>query len=620
MCGIVGFVGDRLALTPATLARMRDRLAHRGPDAFGLKAWTAGGAECGAEDVASAGLAHRRLSIIDLSEAGRQPMSNEAGDLWIVFNGEFYNFSEYRKELEAKGHHFRSHSDTETILHLYEEYGLDETLRRINGMFALALWDAKARKLVLARDRLGKKPLYYMYRPGEGLAFASEMKALIESGLVSRDRLDLVGLGQIWTFGVSVGHRTLFEEIRKVPPAHYAVFDARGFSLHEYWDVHFGGEGPVDRPDESWADELEALLSDAIRLRLISDVPVGLFLSGGIDSALVAALTTRLTQGRIHSYTIGFQEEEFNEAPKAAAMARHLGLPNETLRVAGDVVGNAGRIARLFDEPFGDSSALPTYFVSNLSRRYVTVALTGDGGDELFAGYDYIRQALRIWGDAAQRRLVARPLTPLERAWEWKQRLLGFEHGFMNLDSQLSRRFRKQLFKPEFLAAVSPDAVLADRRPWIRKTRGADLLSRVQYHLLKSWLPDDFLRKVDTVSMANALECRSPLLDYRVVEFAARVPARLKMETGGRGKRLLRMLLKRYVPENLFEGPKKGFGVPWEHWCRGPLGRRLKARWREWDNPWFRPEAADILFPVDRVGVNFRQWLALATLEHFRPE
>lgn len=620
MCGIAGFIGEGLGLTPERLARMRDALAHRGPDDYGLKAWTAAGAEPAPDAAAAVGLAHRRLSIIDLSPAGHQPMSNEDGTVWIVFNGEFYNFADYRAELEAQGHVFRSHSDTETILHLYEEHGIEEALRRINGMFAFALWDSRRRRLVLARDRLGKKPLFYAWRPGRGLAFASEIKALRAGGLVDDARLDLAALDQVWTFGVTVGERTLFEQVRKLPPAHYAIFENDRLELHEYWDAVFRGARADNRLDGEWVDELDALLRDAIRLRLVSDVPVGLFLSGGVDSSLVAALAADITGGRIRSYTIGFQEDAFNEAPQARAVADHLGLKNETLCVTDDLFGEAGRIARQFDEPFGDSSAVPTYCVSKLSRKFVTVALTGDGGDESFAGYDYIRQAVRMWGSAEYRRRLRRPMSPRERLWEFKQRLLGFERGFLNLDSLLSRKRRRELFTEEFLRTVPHAEAVTDRFRWMERTAGADVLSRVQYLLVKTWLPDDFLRKVDTVSMAHALECRSPLLDYRVVEFAARLPDRLKFEPGGRGKRILRLLLQRYVPEELYDRPKRGFGLPWEHWCRGSAGRRLKTRWEQWKSPWFRPEAAAMLFPEDRVGVNFLQWAAFATLEHFQPE
>ncbi len=619
MCGIAGFVGEKLGLTAERLVRMRDALAHRGPDDHGLQIWSEAGAPVASEVAGFAGLAHRRLSIIDLSPAGHQPMCNEDGSVWIVFNGEFYNFGEYRAELERVGHQFRSHSDTETILHLYEQYGIEETLRRINGMFAFALWDAPRRRLILARDRLGKKPLYYTCQSGQGLAFASEIKALHASGLVDRSKVDLVGLGQIWNFGFTAGERSLFSQIRRLPPASYAVFENGKLQQKEYWDAVFRG-GPDDRrSDEEWADELEALLRDATRLRLIADVPVGLFLSGGVDSALVAALAADLTGGKIQSYTIGLRDAGYDEAPKARAIAGHLGIKNETLYIEDDFLQAAGRIARQFDEPFGDTSAVPTYYVAKLARKYVSVALTGDGGDEAFAGYEFIRQALRIWGSPEQRRFFKRTLTGSEWLWEFKQRWSGFERGYPNFERLLSRRRRRALFNPEFLREVSEEETFADRRHWMEQSAGVDLTSRVQYLLAKTWLPDDFLRKVDTASMAHALECRSPLLDYRVMEFAARLPNRLKFESGGRGKRILRMILRRHVPDALFDGPKRGFDFPVEKWIQSAAGRQLKQRWARWENPWFRPESSALLFPDDGTGVRFLQWIAFATLEQFQP-
>lgn len=611
MCGIVGFVAPRPGLAETELIRMRDALAHRGPDDSGLLMWTDA-------DVA-AGLAHRRLSIIDLSEAARQPLANEDESAWIVFNGELYDFERHRTDLLQRGHRFRSKSDSEVVLHLYEEYGMAEALRRMNGMFALAIWDARRKQLWLARDRLGKKPLFYTLKNATFM-FASEMKALLAGGRVDRQRLDPVAMDQIWNFGVTVGERTLYEEIRKLPPAHYAFFENGQFRKTEYWDCVLGTNVDENRRDEDWLDELEALLRDAIRIRLVADVPVGLFLSGGVDSSLIAALTVQLVGRDLSAYVIGFPEDDFNEAPYAEAVGRHLGLRTEVRRLDQDLFREAGAIARLFDEPFGDSSAVPTYYVSQLTRQSVKVAITGDGGDELFAGYDFIRQAARMWGPRLLRRQLLRPMAFDERLWEWKQRWLGFERAYLNLDRQLSDARRAVLFTPQFLSSVSLEETVADRRRWMARCRGRDVVSRVQYLLLKTWLPDDFLRKVDTVSMANALECRSPLLDYRVAEFAARLPLRLKFGPDGRGKRILRMLLSRYVPEALFNRPKKGFGLPWEIWCQGERGERLRRRWRAWRHPWFRPEAAEMLFPPKGIGVNFLEWTAFATLEHFCPE
>ncbi len=618
MCGIVGFISDREVMDEASLVRMRDALTHRGPDDAGVILRNGKGIPCRPGEKGTVGLAHRRLSIIDLSPAGRQPMSNEDGSVWIVCNGEFYNFADYRQELETKGHRFRSRCDTETILHLYEEYGIDETLRRINGMFAFALWDARRGQLILARDRLGKKPLFYA-QPAGGLVFASELGALRAGGFVAADALDLTALDQIWSVGCTVGERTLFKSVRKLCPAQYLVWSGGQAKFHEYWDCPFGVDVRRGETDDALADELEALLTDAIRLRLVADVPVGLFLSGGVDSSVIAALAARLTGGRVASYTIGFPQSDFDEVPHAQAVADHLRLGNTVLTVNEDLSESFDRIAGQFGEPFGDSSAVPTFFVSKLARQHVTVALTGDGGDELFAGYESFRQGMRIWGSGAERRPFLRPLTVPEKLWELKLRWLGFPAAFPLLDGKLGWRGRRKLFTPAYLRAVDRRDTFRDRFIWLDRVRDADLLSRLQYVTLKTWLPDDFLPKVDVMSMAHALECRSPLLDYRIVEFAARLPFAAKMDERGRGKRILRKILGRHVPEKLFDRPKQGFGVPWEHWCRGPLGDALRERWRKLRSPHFRPDAADWLFPAGRIGVNFLQWNAFVTLRHFSP-
>ncbi len=617
MCGIVGFAGRDPLLNADQLGRMRDTLIHRGPNDAGLELWGANGRACLPGELGVIGLAHRRLSIIDLSPAGHQPMSNEDGTVWIVFNGEFYNFAEYRAELEGQGHVFKSRTDTETIIHLYEQHGIEETLRRMNGMFAFAIWDARRRRLVLARDRVGKKPLYYVMRPDGALLFASEMKALLASGLVDRDAVDWVALDQVWEVGVTVGEHTIYQAVRRLLPAHYATWSDGSLAPCEYWDCRPDPAAAAGRFPESKVDELEALLCDSIRLRLIADVPVGLFLSGGIDSSLIAALTQKVSGGRIASYTIGFSQPGFDESCHAQAVARAIGIENHVLRIDEEMAGAAESVARQFDEPFGDSSAIPTYFVSKLARRHVTVALTGDGGDECFAGYESFRQALRIWGDPAQRRAFARPLRLMERLWEAKLRWLGFPKAFVLLDGKLARRKRNRLFKAEFRARVSRADMFQERMDWLARVPCADLLSRLQYVTQKTWLADDFLRKVDMMSMAHALECRCPLLDHRVAEFAARLPYEAKMDGDGNGKRILRALLARYVPAALFERPKQGFGIPWEYWCRGAMGQQLRQRWRAWKNPWFEPGAADILFPAEVIGSNFLQWNGYVTLAHF---
>lgn len=613
MCGIAGYATTGPGLAPGVLAALGGALAHRGPDAAGAVRFRADGARAADAEPAVAGLAHRRLSIIDLSPAGTQPMANEDERLWLTYNGEFYNFAEHRAELPARGHVLRSQTDTETILHLFEDHGLAGTLARMNGQYAFGLWDCRDRTLWLARDRLGKKPVYYVHQPDGTLYFASEIKALAAAGCFDRSALNLAALDEVWTVGCTVGTHTIYRDVHRLPPAHWLRWRDGKIETGRYWDTAFAAEPEPGRPLDELADELEALLSDAIRLRFVADVPVGVFLSAGVDSSLITALARRVMGAGLRAFTIGFRESDFDESAPAAAIARHLGVDHRVLTLNGDGTEEAEAVARQFDEPFGDSSALPTWAVSKLARAQVTVALTGDGGDELFAGYESFRQGLRIWGNARERAAFQRPLTWSERLWEWRVRQRGFEGGFMRLDGKLARRRRAQLFSPDFLTRVPPDAAACQRPPLLARTRGVDLRSRLQDVTFRTWLPDDFLRKVDIASMAHALECRSPLLDYRVVEFAARLPWSACYDEFGRGKRILRRLLERHVPAELVNQPKRGFGVPWERWCAGERGEQLRARWRRVAAPWFRPDAADWLYPAAGGASNFLAWNAFVT-------
>lgn len=619
MCGIVGYVGAKNEWSAETLRRMRDALTHRGPDGAGEVRWRADGSRAPEHEPAGFGLAHRRLSIIDLSAAGAQPMSNEDGALWITYNGEVYNFRDYRRELEDRGHRFRSHCDTETILHLYEEFGIEEALRRMNGMFAFGLWDVKRRELVLARDRIGKKPLYYAHLPDGSLVFASEIKAFFASGAVDRDRWDETALEQIWALGYTAGDRTLYAQIRKLLPGHYLAWKDGHIAIRSYWDCVFGKDVFENRAVEDLADEMEALLIDATRIRLIADVPVGVFLSGGVDSSLVAALAVKAAGRPVQSYTLGFPQAAYDEAPFAEKVAVSLGLNNHVLYPDGDLFKHAKSVARQYDEPFGDSSAVPTWLVSKLARKQTTVALTGDGGDETFAGYDFLRQAVRIWGRGSQRKAFQRPMTWSERIWEVRLRGMGFRRGYPSLERRAPRRLRRELFDPAFLKRSNFADVFADRWKWLEHAKGVDCMNRVQYMMLKTWLPDDFLRKVDVASMAHGLECRCPLLDYRVVELAARLPFEAKVVPGGRGKRLLRMILARHMPPALFERPKQGFTIPWECFCLGADAARMRERWRACAQLPYRTEAAEMLFPEHGQGTNFMSWTGFAAVALAEP-
>lgn len=615
MCGIAGFVSCRPLLDDKCLQAMQGTLAHRGPDNAGCELWDISGRRI-AEGQATVGLAHRRLSIIDLSAAGHQPMSNEEGDVWISYNGEFYNFGDYHTELTPR-HRFASHTDTEMVLHLFEDYGLEKTLHRMNGMFAFAIWDIKTQTLYLARDRLGKKPLYYAHLADGSLLFASEIKALIASGLIDQSKIDPAALVQFWTYGYATGARTIYSQIRRILPGHFAVWKDGEFREQEYWDCHFGMTGDATCSLDTLADELESLLCDSIRLRLIADVPVGLFLSGGIDSSLIAALTKKIAGVEINSFTIGFADESFNEAKYAKAVAAHLHLPNKVLHVTEDIQPSVETISRQFDEPFGDSSAIPTWFVAKLARQHVMVALTGDAGDELFAGYNAYTKALSLWGSPEQRCMFTGTQTPLQKLVDLRMRLVRGDRRLTVLEMMMSPRELRRILSAEVWQLLTGTNPYEDREHWYARVANADLLSRLQYMNLKTYLPDNILVKVDRTSMAWSLECRCPLLDHRVVEFAARLPYAAKIDKAGRRKAILRRILQKYVPDHLIERPKMGFSVPWAQWCQGPLGTQLRERWQHQANPYHRPEAATRIFPMHKIGWASRQWNAYCALQFF---
>lgn len=617
MCGIVGFAGEIIGWDPRRLDAMRDALKHRGPDTLGTRIFDLSGEAWNGEKPAYAGLAHRRLSILDLSDAGSQPMANEDGSVWITYNGEFYNYNDYRTALESRGHRFRSHCDTETILHLYEEYGILETLRRINGMFAFGLWDQRRRMLILARDRFGKKPLYYMHVQ-KGIFFASEMKALLASGLVDRTRLDEEALVEALHYGTPFRERTVFAQIRMLPPSCYAIWRDGAFEISSYYQHPFETVEPDSCPIDKRIDELEALLADAIRLRLVSDVPVGLFLSGGIDSSTLAVISAKVLKNPLQAYCVAFSEQEYDESRYARALAKHLDLPFQSLESSGANPDLDERIAGHIDQPLGDSSLVPTYLVSKSARESgVKVVITGDGGDEVFAGYETYRRAYRLWGAYPWG-----PLPPLQRSlndtlWETKLRLIGPERGYFMLQQQFARKHLRRISK--YPARVMDLARSAEnrRREVFRKVAHRPILDRFQYSDMQTMMVDDVLRKVDLMSMAHGLECRCPFLDYRVVEFAARLQVPEKVDGDGRSKILLRRLLARYIPISLIERPKMGFCMPWSERCTGQYANQLVERWRNVSMPHLRSDAGCWIFHETGVGSQFRKWNAYTHMVFF---
>ncbi len=565
MCGIAGYAMGRLGAPPA-LDSMVDALAHRGPDDRGV--WRS--ADSGV------GLAQRRLAIIDLSPSGRNPMAWDGGRLWITYNGEIYNFRELRRELEGEGYSFRTRTDTEVILASYDRWGVN-CLEKLIGMFAFGLWDSSSKRLFLARDRLGKKPLYYSVYGGR-LVFASELKAILADPDFP-SKIDPDSLSLYLRYGYVPSPRSIFQAVRNLPPAHYALYEKGKLAVERYWDPVAIALGERFRGDEREAEEeLERLLTEAVRGRMIADVPLGAFLSGGIDSSLIVALMQEQSARPVRTFTVRFDNPEFNEADHAAAVAKHLGTEHheETCSTA-EMLGLVDAVADQLDEPFADSSAIPTYLVSKITRRHVTVALSGDGGDELFFGYPrYHAEARQGWLLNAPRplRLLAAGL-----AGSVARRRFQRAAQVLRTDSVDGYDRFVTLWSPAEVARLT-------RRPAVENAVYRQTLERVEpiprrerppVVDLVTYLPEDILTKVDRVSMAVSLETRCPLLDHRVVGFALRLPLEMKWR-GGRGKWLPRRILYRRVPKELLERPKMGFGVPLTDWFRGPLRASMEER------------------------------------------
>ncbi len=573
MCGITGILAPAPDRPLEDLLRaMTDTITHRGPDDSGL--WV--------DDGSGVGFGHRRLSILDLSPLGRQPMPSQSGRYVICFNGEVFNFARLRAELEPLGHAFRGGSDTEVMLAAIEQWGLAGAVRRFIGMFAFALWDRQEQILSLVRDRLGIKPLYYGFA-GKDFVFGSELKALRAHPGFNAD-VDREALTLYFRHNYIPAPWSIHTGARKLPPGHILTLrPGREPELACYWsagEAFAQGEAAPFRGTEAEAlERLEALLMDAVGLRMLSDVPLGAFLSGGVDSSLVVALMQAQSARPVKTFSIGFAEERFNEAPYARAVAAHLGCEHTELMVSEqDLLDTVPQVPRFWDEPFADSSQIPTLAVCRLARQHVTVALSGDGGDELFFGYDRYAYAAAWW-----RRLRGIPW-PLRLALSQVSRLrperaahrlgaLG-QRFLWRLDAVGKRTFAefyKRLLshhsRPASLVpGAGPEAPTAlDLVPGSR-----DLFRSMSLWDISMYLPDDILTKVDRASMAVSLEARVPLLDHRVVEFAASLPTDFKVR-GGQGKHLLRRLLYSHVPRQLIDRPKMGFGIPLQQWLPGQL-------------------------------------------------
>lgn len=569
MCGICGILapGAEAELDHA-LQGMVAQLRHRGPDDAGI--WT--------DPEAGLGLGHTRLAILDLSAAGHQPMVSADGHWVISYNGEIYNAGELAIELRDRGCRFRGHSDTEILLEAIAAWGIDRSLTRANGMFALAAWDRRERRLILARDRLGKKPLYY-WRSGRCLVFASELKAL-RAYPGFRPEIDRDALAQFLRFGWLPGPRTIYHGVAKLPAGTSLAIQADpaidAQQPQPYWSARDAAARLASEPFQGSFDdalaELDALLADAVTRRMVADVPLGALLSGGVDSSLVVALMQRFADRPVQTFTIGFRERKWDETPAARAVAGHLETAHTELYVsANDALEVIPELPRIYDEPFADPSELPTVLVTRLARTTVTVALSGDGADETFGGYGRYRRVLRRWESLrrwplASRRAVAGLCHLLPRTGALARRLEGVEAaGAVELYALERGRWPKPAeLVPGAAAILDP----MDRPElWPAELPPAQLM---MYLDLTGYLPDNGLVKIDRASMAVGLELRSPLLDHRVVELAMRLPLAHRLGPGA-GKLLLRRLLERYVPPALVDRPKQGFTPPLAAWLRGPL-------------------------------------------------
>jgi asparagine synthase (glutamine-hydrolysing) len=572
VCGIAGIIyADRhRPVYPSLLKAMGDAIAHRGPDAEGF--WMRPGI----------GLAHRRLSIIDV-EGGDQPIANEDGSIQVVFNGEIYNYQELRRGLEARGHRFRTKSDTEVLVHLYEEHGA-ALVERLRGMFAFALWDHDKRRLVLARDRLGLKPLY-LYRDAEKLVFGSEIKAILACAVVPRD-VHPAALEDYLAYGFIPGARTIFQAIEKLPPAHVLAVRPGGFAApaRRYWQLRIEPDsGPTA---EEWQAAVRAKLAETTRLHLIADVPVGAFLSGGIDSSIVVALTAGATQGRLQTFSMGFAEERYSELPFAREVAERFGTLHSDELVTPDAVSLIDELTHYYDEPFADSSAIPTYLVAKLASRSVKVVLSGDGGDEAFGGYaryahDLRESAVRRWLPAWFRRAA---LGPVARAWpkaDWLPRPLRAKTALSNLALDAGPAYantlmlcrqplRRRLMAPDLAASLNGH--VPERLFWesYATAPADDALAGMIAADTGTVLPDDFLVKVDRASMAHGLEVRPPLVDHELLELAARIPSHYKIHHG-QTKWILKQAAREILPASILRRRKQGFEIPIDDWLRGPL-------------------------------------------------
>ena len=566
MCGIAGIVSlEGQPVLEQELRNMCSAIAHRGPDDEGFYFQT------------GVGLGMRRLSIIDL-DSGRQPVSNEDGTVWVVFNGEIYNFQELRQQLKGRGHVFSTHGDTETIVHLYEEYG-NHCVDHLRGMFAFALWDERHKRLLVARDRLGIKPLYYAEIGGR-ILFASELKSILQLPEVGRS-FNWSAVSHLFSFLSTPPTEAIVDGVHKLEPGHLLTASPGGTPVIErYWELSF--EPDYGKEEDYFIEHVRGLLEESVRLHMVSDVPLGAFLSGGIDSSSIVATAARLTDAPLKTFSIGFSEPDYNELEYARVVAKRFRTEHHELTLGPDSLDRLEDLAWHLDEPFGDSSAIPTFMVSKLAAQSVKVVLSGDGGDELFAGYDKYLVEKRERGYTPLPALIRTVLGTIGRTMPDGMRgrnllrhmsLAGAER-YLDACTLFRRDDMKKLFRPDVFKLLAPYEpwrakaayMESGERHWLSNLQGLDVMN---------YLPLDILTKVDRMSMAHSIETRVPLLDHKLVEFAATIPPEMNLR-GGTTKYVLKRAMKGILPERIINRPKKGFAVPLGYWFRGKLGSYVR--------------------------------------------
>ena len=571
MCGICGIVrrNDKFNIRQETLQRMNDVIYHRGPDDEGFYTDN------------KAGLAMRRLSIIDLA-GGHQPIQNEDGTIKIVFNGEIYNFQELRQKLEAAGHRFATNSDTEAIVHGYEEYGV-EVVHHLRGMFGFAIWDTNEESLFLVRDRPGIKPMHY-YLDDEKFLFGSEIKSILQCENVPRE-VNLDALDRFLTFEYVFSPETIFQNIHKLPPGHFLLLQKGKIRVEQYWDNL--PEVGQEQSEEYYAQHLAELLEESTKMRMISDVPLGALLSGGIDSSAIVGYMARNSERPVKTFSIGFEEQSYNELEYARTVAKHFNTEHHELTIKPDAVDLVDNLVNNLDEPFGDFSIFPTYLVSKMAREHVTVALSGDGGDELFAGYDtyiadWVARAYQKLPSALRKQAIpalVKQIPPSPKKKGLANRTKRFVEGTMLPPELMHTRWmiflqkqeKRKLYKGELLESFEQGDSHKYILEYFQRSASAETpLAQQGYVDIKSYMTDDILVKVDRMSMAPSLEARVPFLDHKVMEFAAKIPTRLKLK-GLTTKYILKKAVNDLLPEKILVRGKEGFSIPIKNWLMNEL-------------------------------------------------